>query len=92
MNAVRHLVRLVTTTIVGTLAVLVLHPAAAWAGPAPLDQTGGPSPQTAPTGDGFWDGTSIGLAVVGALVVIALVSVLMVATVRHHDHGAPAPV
>jgi len=92
MNATRHLVKLVTATVVGTLTVLVLGVSAAWAGPAPLDQPGAPSPGASSTGDPFWTSTSIGLAALAALAVISVVAVVMVTTVRHHHHGAAAAV
>jgi hypothetical protein len=91
MNATRHLVKLVSAAIVGMLTTLVLGNAA-WAGPAPLDQPGAPSPETTSNGDPFWTGTSIGLAALAALAVITVVAVVMVTTVRHHHHGAPAAV
>ena len=92
MNATRHLVRFVSATVVGMLTTLVLGVSAAWAGPAPLDQPGAPSPETPSTGDPFWTSTSIGLAAIAALAVITVVAVLMVTTVRHHHHGAAAAV
>lgn len=96
MYAMRHLVQFVTATVAGTLTMLVIGASAAWAGPAPLDQPGGAAPSSttrSPAGDQFWTATSIGLTAAATIAVIAVVSVLMVTSVRHHHHrGAPAPV
>ena len=92
MNTTRHLVKIVTAAIVGALTMLVLGVSAAWAGPAPLDQPGAPSPAPpSSSGEEFWTSTSIGLAAIAALAVVTVVAV-MVTTIRHHHHGAPAAV